>query len=125
MVVTGVQRSKGDAAADVLPVPIVSLRKAEPHLALAVAIPGWLRTADDAIGVWKGYRPKDATAYSLVWETSELLSLNVSIVQMIKDKVSANIQYAAPHGRPVVCHVASVRQESVMTRNAALVQQYF
>ncbi len=78
---------------EMLPVPVVSVRGAEPRLAVTVAIPGWLRTPDDAIGVWNSLRPKDSSAYALIWETPELLSLNISIVKMIKDKVGSSCPF--------------------------------
>jgi Protein of unknown function (DUF726) len=76
-----------EAVTELLPVPIVSVRGVELRLAVTVAIPGWLRTVDDATAVWQSLRPSDSTTYALLWETPELLSLNISIVKMIKDKV--------------------------------------
>eukprot|EP00884_Botryococcus_braunii_P011363 jgi/Botrbrau1/20227/Bobra.31_1s0023.2 len=82
------QEHPPEVGREVLPVPVVSVGGAEPRLAVTVAIPGWLRTPDDAMAVWDSLRPQDSTAYALIWETPELLSLNISIVNMIKDKAA-------------------------------------
>ena len=64
------------------------------HLRGLRALLLWTKsTADvqDFNRVWKGLKSIDCQRMSLVWETNELLALNSSIINFLKDQVCIHV----------------------------------
>ena len=87
-----------------LPVPVPAKPRADPKLALTIAVAGWIAAPGDFEDVWRHLSTTEAERFTLVWETKELIQLNNSIMNMLLNQV-----WCASVPRPCIRYGTPIR----------------